>query len=153
MNAWVLGIVGVVFLGVMVEIVVPNGKTNVFIKSIFAIVFMYVVVSPILKLVKNNDLIDLKTIFNVQSDDEELEQRTFELKCQIENHLNNNGVEGVEVTVAGHSTNDDIIIDEISVNIANLVINKKDEHIDKYRLITGLIMEVVNIDEERIVYG
>lgn len=153
MSGWVLGIVGVVFLGVMVETIVPNGKTNVFIKSIFAIVFMYVVASPILKFVKNNDLIDLSAIFNVSDKDDELEQKLFEIKCQIENHLSDGGVEGVEVEVLGYSTNDDIIIEEISVNIANLVINKKDEHIDKYRLITDLIMEVVNVQEEKIVYG
>ena len=153
MKGWILSIVGMVLIGVIFEIIVPDGKTNSFIKSIFAIFFMFVVVSPIINLVKNSDAIDFSTIFSSASQNELTEQSLMELKFQIENHLSNNGVSGVEVEVMGYSTLDDTIIEQIYVNLSNLVILKKDEHIDKYKLITTLIKEKVEIDEGKIVYG
>lgn len=150
MNAWVLGIIGVVFLGVMVDIVTPDGKTNAFIKSIFAIVFMYIVISPILQLV-NDSGIDVSKIF-VQID-EDVEHIKFENKCKIENYLFDKGIEGVIVEVDGYSTSNDFILDKIYVNIDNLVINKNVEHINEYKLITSMIMEIVEVSEEDIIYG
>ena len=55
MTAWLLSIVGVVFLGVMVDIISPSGKTGGFIKSMFAIFLIYVVITPIVKLAKNGE--------------------------------------------------------------------------------------------------
>ena len=55
MTAWLLSIVGVVFLGVMVDIISPSGKTGGFIKSMFAIFLVYVVITPIVKLAKNGE--------------------------------------------------------------------------------------------------
>ena len=152
MTGWILGIVGVVFLGVMVEIITPNGKTNLFIKSIFALVFMYVVMSPVLKLVKTSGL-EFSEIFGKQETDEYLEQLILENKFKIENYLKENEIEGVSVEIEGYSTANDFIIDKVYVNLSNLVINEKYKHINKYKLITGLIMEVVNVSEDNIVYG
>ena len=60
---------------------------------------------------------------------------------------------GVDVEVKGYSTNKDIIISEINVDISNIGILEKDEHINKYKLITMLIKEKVEVDEKNIIYG
>jgi stage III sporulation protein AF len=151
MNSWILGIVGIVFLGVMIEIIMPNGKINLFIKSIFVLVFMYVLMNPILKLVKATGL-DVSKIFITEGDDY-LQHLKQEGKLKIENYLFKNGVIGVVVEVDGYSTSNDFIVNKIQVNISNLVINENVTHINKYKLITGLIMEVINVSEENIVYG
>ena len=151
MGGWILGIVGVVFLGVMFDIIMPNGKTNLFIKSIFVLVFMYVLMNPILKLVKATGL-DVSKIF-IAEEDERLQHLKQESKLKIENYLCEKGVDGVIVEVDGYSTSNDFIINKIQVNISNLVINENVTHINKYKLITGLIMEVVNVSEEDVVYG
>lgn len=154
MNPWILCIIGVVFLGVMLEIVVPDGKTNAFIRSIFAVIFMVIVVSPIIKLVKDSEFIDFSDMVTwTVNQDDYTEQLLLELKFQIENHLTTNGVEGVQVEVKGYSTNKDVKIEQIKVDLSNLVILEKDEHINKYKLITTLIKEKVEIDEESIIYG
>ena len=154
MAEWVLSIIGVIFLGVALDIVIPDGKTNGFIKSIFSIIFMFVVINPIIKWVNKTDVIDLS---NVQiNEDYQIEinnHRLLDLKFQIENHLICNGINGVEVEVKGYSTNNDIIISQINVRIDNLVIIDNVEHINKYKLITTLIKEKVGVDEKNIVYG
>ena len=151
MNSWILGIVGVAFLGVMLEVVIPEGKTNVFIKSIFSLMFIFVVMSPIINLVKSSN-IDISGIFG-QYDDDYYEHSSLEIKSKIENQLKQNGIEGVFVEIDGYMSNNDLVINRLYVNLSNMVINERDEHIDKYKLITGLIMEVVKVSEENIVYG
>ena len=37
MKSWILNIVGIVFIGVIIEIILPDGKSNTFIKHIFNI--------------------------------------------------------------------------------------------------------------------
>ena len=152
MNDWILGIVGVVFVGVLIDIITPEGKTNLFIKSIFALVFLYVLVSPIFKLIKEQDLIDFSQFFTTEISDEN-EQAMMEVKFNIENYLNDNGVKGVIVEVWGYKSNDINIIEQINVDLTNLVLLNNNQHIDKYKLISELIIDVVNVDMENIVYG
>ena len=153
MNGWILSIIGVVFLSVMLEIIIPDGKTNNFIKCMFALMFMFVVVSPIINLVKNSDVIDFSGMFSASTQDDLTEQSLLEMRFQIENHLSKNGVKGVQVEVMGYSTKNYTKIEQIKVDLSNLVILEKDEHINKYKLITKLIKEKVEINEENIVYG
>ena len=121
MNDWILGIVGVVFVGVLIDIITPEGKTNLFIKSIFALVFLYVLVNPIFKLIKEQDLIDFSQFFTTEISDEN-EQAMMEVKFNIENYLNDNGVKGVIVEVWGYKSNDINIIEQINVDLTNLVL-------------------------------
>ena len=151
MGAWILSIVGVIFLGVMVDIIIPSGKTNVIIKSVFALVFMCVVISPIINLVLSGKQIDFTNMFQLESEYDE--QLINETKLKIKNHLEDYGVSGVDIEIKGYSTNNDLYIQQINVDLSNLVLNKKDEHINKYELITELIMSVVDVNKEKIIYG
>ena len=154
MTNWILSIVGMVFIGVILEAVIPDGKTNAFIKAIFSIIFMVVVISPIINLFGKDNVFDFSEILKPTSEVvEQNEHELMELKFIIENHLIDNGIHGVEVKVKGYSSNNDLKIEQINVNLSNLIINKKDEHIDKYKLITTLIKEKVEVNEEQIVYG
>ena len=54
MREWILSIIGVVFIDLILDVLLPSGKTTAFIKSILAIAFMYVIISPIFRLDINN---------------------------------------------------------------------------------------------------
>lgn len=54
MGDWLLNIVGVVFIGVLLDIILPDGKTNVFIKHIFSVFILYVILNPINNLITSN---------------------------------------------------------------------------------------------------
>lgn len=64
MTAWLLSIVGVVFLGVMIDVIAPTGKMNGIIKTMFAIILIYVVMTPIIKLLKSGDISDFVILGN-----------------------------------------------------------------------------------------
>ena len=49
MNVWLLSIVGVVSLGVLLEILLADGETSKYIKGVFALAVVLVLVSPLPK--------------------------------------------------------------------------------------------------------
>lgn len=63
--SWVLGVVGVVILSVLVDIVLPEGQMNKYIKGIFAILLIYMLLSPVVALV-NKD-IDINNLLQFNS--------------------------------------------------------------------------------------
>lgn len=61
MGGWLLSIVGVAAIGVLLDILLPKSELNKYIKGIFAIVVVFVIVAPIPKLINSN--FDISDIF------------------------------------------------------------------------------------------
>ena len=53
MKEWIMSITGIIVFGVLLDVVLPHGKTAKYIKGIFAVLVVYVIVSPLPKLVKS----------------------------------------------------------------------------------------------------
>ena len=62
MTAWLMGIVGVVAVGVLLEILLENTEIAKYIKGVFALALVFVIVSPLPSLFKNG--FDLDKIFS-----------------------------------------------------------------------------------------
>ena len=54
MSGWLLGIVGVVSLGVLIEILLPEGENSKYIRGIFSIIVIFVIISPLPKIAKGD---------------------------------------------------------------------------------------------------
>lgn len=66
-GAWILSVVGVICLGIMLEIVLPDGKTTKYIKGTFSLLVVLVIASPLPSLI--NKEFDLDFDAYVFSDD------------------------------------------------------------------------------------
>lgn len=62
MTTWLMGIVGVVAVGVLLEILLENTEIAKYIKGVFALALVFVIVSPLPSLFKNG--FDLNKIFS-----------------------------------------------------------------------------------------
>lgn len=60
--SWLLGLVGIAVLSVLVDILLPEGQTNKFIKGFFSLLVVFALISPLAKL-KNADF-DYSEIFS-----------------------------------------------------------------------------------------
>lgn len=148
MTAWLLSIVGIVFLGVMVDIISPSGKTNAFIKSIFAIFLIYVVITPIVKYIKNGEFkVDFETEYSTEN------LSITEAEHKISDLLISNGLYGIDVEIKGYVSKDKIMAQKVVLNGAKTVLKSQDEHIDKYKLITNLVQSIVTVKKENIEYA
>ena len=151
MMKWLLSVVGVVFLGVMFDLVYPRGKTNTLCKSIFGVIAVFVMISPILKFDVNNidnsidtTIID-STIMNAMDS-------SYERK--LLSKLKDMGIDGLNVEIEGKMFNNMYEISNVYIDTTNIVLEKNFEYINKYEVITSETSKILNVLPERIViYG
>lgn len=153
MTGWIINIVGMIFIGVVLEIILPNGKTNTLIKSVFAIFVLYVIVSPLptlfsknlnLKPVDNNNNLNYVISLNLS--------KISALEDDISNDLKKNGFENVNVIVSANIYKPEFIINKIYIDLYNLVLKNKDEHINTYEEIKQIVLKRVSVNEEDIIF-
>ncbi len=154
MKAWILSIVGVVFLGVMVDIISPEGKTNSFIKSIFALVLLYVIVQPLLAVITKGVTVtsswtggyDTKLMQTIN------DQKINEMRLRILDALNAEGYTQYDVNIRANLSQNENDIEQISVYYTGDVLLSSDEHIHNSKVIQQIICEVTNASKEVVVF-
>ena len=67
MGAWLLKITGVIALSTLSSLLIPNGQTKKYIKGIFALITLFVLVSPLPKLLKS-DFSGFPNVFDTVSE-------------------------------------------------------------------------------------
>ena len=104
-SACVLSITGIILVSLVVEIILPNGKTNNLIKSIVSIFSIFIIISPLKDFNINN--FDISSIFNSQIviDSAFINNRNEEkIKAYeklIIDALTENGYLNVKITIKG----------------------------------------------------
>ena len=148
---WLLGVIGVIFLGVLFDLIYPNGKTNAFCKSVFGIVSVIMILTPIFNIrfdSINEDFVDNSIIKSIN------EARCDNLKNQIINYLSSKKIDGVDVEIFLNVKNNEFDIENIYVDATNLVLTENITNINKYEVISNEVFNVTKIDKDRIiVYG
>ena len=116
MNSWILSIVGIVCLGVVIDIFIPEGQTNKYIKSIFSLLIVFVIVSPLPKLI-NGDFsfenilngteteVDLNFLSNINKEKKDEIEKVIS-NCLISNNIE---VKSVDVTCNYYQENFEIL--------------------------------------------
>ena len=152
---YVLSIAGVVFLGVMLDVISPEGKMNTFIKSIFSLFLLFVMTSPIVNLVSKNSL---SKLFNTEItlQEEYLSEVNNQILNEYEHKLikmiETKGILNVDVEITGNMTEENRSVEKVVVNTQNMVLINSDKHINKYEVITECVEEILGVGREVIVY-
>ena len=153
MTSWLLGIIGVIFLGVLLDIMYPNGKTNAYCKSIFGIFAVAIIITPVINFSINDlsldsDFVSEELVVSINA------SKANYYKLKIENDLIDNEIEGVFVEIQGNTEENVFNIENIYVDTSDIVLTKNLTNINKYEVITNLILDSIDIEKERIIiYG
>lgn len=161
-SSWVLSIAGIICLSVVVELIIPDGQMNRYIKGIFSFIIVLVIIMPVPKLIGSNR--DYSNIFNyedsIEIDEDYIYQINLDklnsLKEDIEKDIINNGYKNVSVYINCNIFDNQMQIKTISVDLENLVITENAEHNDISKIrkhITKIILYYVEISEEEILYN
>lgn len=154
MSGWLLNIVGMVFISVLLEIVLPSGKTNSFIKMVFGIFVLYVIVSPLPKIFnKNINLLGtsasrVQTNFLITLNLDKISA----LEKNITEGLNEAGFKNVSVVVSANVYGEQFNVQKIYIDLINLVLNKSDKHININKEMYLVVLKYVDILEEDVVF-
>ena len=152
MSSWLLSITGVIFLGVLFDLIYPNGKTNTLCKTIFGVVAVVVMITPILNI--DLDKLTLGGSVNQQLINNLEEAKIQSIKTRIDTHLKSCGISGVIVKIDIILSEDEFFIDKIYLDTTNLVLTENVTNINKYEVIIKEVSGLLKIDAERIiVYG
>lgn len=147
MTAWIVSIVGVICLGVLLEIVLPEGQTTKYVKGAFSLLVVFVIVAPIPAFLKTDWKIDFEqseyradTVFIYETVTSQIES----VERDVEDYLLINGYDAqVKITLEDYSINK---IRKIEISV---LMNKKDaENMQKH---IGIIKELVSkwLNEEQ----
>ena len=153
---YILSIIGIVFLGVLVDVVLPDGEMNKFIKGMFALIAVFVIVSPISKLVNTDITVEklADTSIQIEVDNDFLNATTNQYINSLQNilkaKLSDSGYENINVTINGYLSNNVLVIEKVKIDISNMVLTKEKQHINKYTEITKIAVESLNVEESDV---
>ena len=152
MSSWLLSITGVIFLGVLFDLIYPNGKTNTLCKTIFGVVAVVVMITPILNI--DLDKLTLGGSVNQQLINNLEEAKIQSIKTRIDTHLKSCGISGVIVKIDIILSEDEFFIDKIYLDTTNLVLTENVTNINKYEVIIKEVSSLLKIESEKVVvYG
>ena len=157
MTAYILSVIGIVFLGVLVDVIMPEGMMNKYIKGMFGIVSLFVIISPIAKII-NSDIKIEDVFYNSSAtvvDKDFLEATNKQIKKQleitIETNLLNAGFENTIVEIECNLSAEQFAIKKVIIDISKMVINQNMTHINKYTEIKRVVTNLVNVEEDNVV--
>lgn len=159
-SSWVVSITVIVCLSVLVELILPDGQMNRYIKGIFSFVIVFVIISPIPKLL--NQEISLE-IFNQDEsftlDEDYLFQVNLDklnsLQSLVENECESKGYLHTKIYLNADIFDNDMRVKSATVDLSNLVISTSAEHNDISKIkkhINQIITSYIKIEEESIFY-
>lgn len=155
MSGYILSILGIVIVGVLVDIVVPSGTINKYIKSIYAIFVLAVILSPVIKFLSNTHDINVNiTGYEINEDLMNYinTNKIKSLETNIENKLKDEGFDGIDIKINYSIESNELMINSCTVNMQNLVITSDKQHINKYEFIIEVVREYTNLADEEIIF-
>lgn len=155
---YLLGILAVCLMAVVVELILPENEMAKYIKGIFAFVFIFVIISPIPKILSLDfsmqDLV--KTSKATKVDDNFLNMLNTSKKDELEknvfNLLEQHGFYDVDVLITTKNDGFLMKLDKVYIDLTNSVLKKENQHINKYTTIKDLLTTHTQIIEEQIVF-
>lgn len=159
-SSWILSIAGVVCLSTIVELILPSGQMNRYIKAIFSFIIIFVIIMPIPKLLKMNINLDKNFIEQeIPVQEDYLYQlnlnKLMKIKEETEEELQVKGYKNVIVSLNADIFVEKIEIKSINVDITRLVISDKLSHtsiVDVRRDIAKIVQNHVDIEEGKIFF-
>ena len=126
-SAWILSVAGICFVSVVIDLVLPEGKTNSYIKRVVSYAIILVVILPIPKIINGNMLIQdifYETDLDIQEEYiHSINQSKLDaLTMSIEKELIKNGFVGTSVSISANIFERDLEIYAIYVDLYNLLI-------------------------------
>lgn len=159
MVAWAISVVGVVIITVLCDIILPEGETNKYIKTVIGIISVLVLASPLPQLfdgqfVSSNNSQNNQTAGNIQYEYLEFacEQRQEALQNKVSMYLDAKGYKNSQVIAkytVNHETNK-IEFETLEVKLDKSVINDGSSNIYIIEELHETLSKVFALNKERV---
>lgn len=148
-TSYILSLVGIILLGVIVDLVLVDGQVKKYVRSIYVLFVIFTLVAPLPTLVNNVK----KGDFNVNTSEITIDKSYLDIICEQRNGalekaiitaFEDDGLVGVAVRIDA-TYEKEYIIDKIAVDISKLNVRITKSRAEK------IILSVIKIDKEAIV--
>lgn len=157
MQSYILSLLGIVLVSVLIEIILPSGQTAKYIKGIFSIFVVYVLINPIVVMLKSDfDISKYVQQGNMEVNEVLLkniyQEQITAKSAYIEDVLQEAGYENTKVIIQYKIEQNNIVLEKIKINLDNLVITRPNQNINKYQHIRQVVAQSIEIREEDILF-
>lgn len=149
MTGWIMSIVGIVVIGVLIDVLMPEGESNKYVKGVYALIVVLVIASPIAKALKSETdfskyfeegfTVDSAFVEGISDDRKQADEQ------KIANSLKIRGYENVKVVIFT-STSNIYEIDRVNVDITLSEQTKEKSESE----IIEIVKSAVNCDDVRV---
>lgn len=154
MSGYILSILGIIIAGIFIDILMPNGQINKYIKSIYSVFVVAVLLNPLIYFFNNKNEIKF-TYTNFEIDQELIsyihQEKIEEVEENIKKTLSNNGFKNIDVKINYSTDNNTLSYNSCSLNLSNLVMDEKVQHINKYEFIKDVVGSLTALTDEEII--
>ena len=157
MSSYLLTLLGVILIGVIIDVILPSGSTSKYISGMFALFVMLVMITPVLNWVNKDYKISDYFVNTSITLDQNLLNNMYSNKIEVMEKeivttLEQQGLLKVSIDIQYKVVADNIEIKQVLVDLTNLVIKDFDTNINKYVFIRQVVMKNFNITEEVIMF-
>jgi len=158
-SSWVISVVGVVLLGLIADVMLPEGEINKYIKSVFAIITIFVIVSPLPGLFNNfsqntNDFFTANDEFFLNEDflNEIIYEKQKEKQTLLQSVFEQNGIKNVGINIICDDKSVVFKIKSVQLDIKNMVIQSENKNINIKDKLMELVQTAIGIQANEVVF-
>ncbi|MBO7327098.1 MAG: stage III sporulation protein AF [Clostridia bacterium] len=157
MSEWLIGVVGIIALGLLLEILIPEGQTSKYVKGAFSLLVIFAVISPLPKLLNGEYQLDFAGA-EYSVDRNYLvyttSRYTSSIESDLEKVLAEQGIDsGVEIVIKEGSVKD-IEFVRVKIHLTGIDKNQENTHITRAR---EIVKNTLSISQDkidvRVLYG
>lgn len=157
LSGWILSIAGICLLSVVVDLILPDGSMNSHIKKVFSYFVVIAVLLPLVNFFKGG--VNLEDVFSeveIAVQDDFIynvnQAKIDSLTEEVGSKLQKKGLYGVSVSISADIFDVNMQIEAVYVDLYNAVINGNDKNINIKTEVKCVIIDTLNIKEEKIVF-
>lgn len=154
MKSYILSILGIIISGILIDVIIPSGTINKYIKSIYSIFVIAVLIMPLINFIKNSNNLSLNyNEIRLQENltDYIIEKRVASLEDDIELHLSQEGFEKIDIELKYSTKNNEIVYNSCEINLKNMLISSDKQHINRYEFIKKVVIDYTSLGPQEIV--
>ena len=153
-SIYILSIAGATLLTVLVDLVLPSGSTSKYLKGVMALVVIFVIVTPIPKLLKTGLSFETTSQESINQNllDTIKEQQILQTQQNLEKALENEGFRDIKLQIEGDFENGVLKINSIFVDLSNFVLAQKNQHIFNTEAVKDFLLKQTGLKAGQVIF-
>lgn len=155
-STWILSIAGICMLSVIIDLVLPSGKTNTTIKNVFSYAIVLVVILPLPKLLKGDFNLDVFSNYEFEIQDSYIynvnQAKLDKWTNCINSDLESSGIYGAVVSISANIFDTQMNVNAVYVDLYNVVISDKKPNINIKTEVVSVVLKYVDIKEDKVIF-